>query len=77
MQERIDFIYIYIYIEREREREREREITFYGRDVENKMKIRKRVKIKNIVMTQTPNIQAMLYNKITLCSYTLLLYTIR
>ena len=52
LQERID--YIYIYGERERERERERVITFYGRDIENKMRRKRRVKIKDIVMTRTP-----------------------
>ena len=46
LQERIDYIYIW--------RERERVITFYGRDIENKMRIRRRVKIKDIVMTRTP-----------------------
>ena len=48
LQERIDYIYIY------GERERERVITFYGRDIENKMRRRRRVKIKDIVMTRTP-----------------------
>ena len=54
LQERIDYMYIYIRRERERERERERVITFYGRDIENKMRRRRRVKIKYIVMTRTP-----------------------
>ena len=44
-------LYIYIYIERERERERE--ITIFGREIENKM--RRSIKIKNIVISQTPN----------------------
>ena len=39
---------------RERERERERIITFFMREIENKMR-RRRVKIKVIVMTQIPN----------------------
>ena len=34
-------IYIYIYIEREREREREIVITFFGREIENKMRKKK------------------------------------
>ena len=40
LQKRINniYIYIYIYIERERERERERVITFFGREIENKMR---------------------------------------
>ena len=38
-------IYIYIYRERGREREREREITFFGREIENKMRKRS-IKIK-------------------------------
>ena len=37
-------IYIYIYIERERERERV--ITFFGREIENKMRKRSIKKIK-------------------------------
>ena len=40
------YVYIYIYIERERERERE--ITFFEREIENKM-------IKYIVISQPPN----------------------
>ena len=46
LQKLINNIYIYIYIQRERERERERE--------RNKMR-RRSVKIKNIVISQTPN----------------------
>ena len=45
-QKRINNIYIY--------RERECEITFFEREIENKM--RKRIiKIKNIIISQTPN----------------------
>ena len=52
LQKRINNIYIYIYIERERERE----ITFFGREIENKMRKRS-IKIKNIyiVISQTLN----------------------
>ena len=52
LQKRINNIYIYIY----REREREREITFFGREIENKMRKRS-IKIKNIyiVISQTLN----------------------
>ena len=57
-QKRINNIYIYIYRERERERERERgregEITFFEREIENKMR-KRNIKIKNIVISQTPN----------------------
>ena len=52
LQKRINNIYIYIY--REREREREREITVFQREIENKMRKRS-IKIKNIVISQTPN----------------------
>ena len=48
LQKRINNIYIYIYIERERERI----ITFFGREIENKMR-KKKYQIKNIVISQT------------------------
>ena len=57
LQKRINNIYIYIHIYihvcRERERERERVITFFEREIENKM--RKRSIKKNIIISQTPN----------------------
>ena len=48
LHKRINNIYIYIYIERERERERER--SFFGREIENKMR-RRSIKLKYIVLT--------------------------
>ena len=45
-QKRINNIYIY--------RERESEITFFEREIENKMRKRS-IKIKNIIISQTPN----------------------
>ena len=51
-KKRINNIYIYIY--REREREREREISFFRREIENKMRKRS-VKRKNIIISQTSN----------------------
>ena len=47
-RKRINNIYIYI------ERERERVITFFEREIENK-KRKRSIKIKNIVISQTPN----------------------
>ena len=46
LQKRINNIYIYIYIERERERERV--ITFFEREIEKKMRKKKRENKKNI-----------------------------
>ena len=46
LHKRINNIYIYIYRERERERER----SFFGREIENKMR-RRSIKLKYIVLT--------------------------